>query len=79
MTQPPNDGPPMRPVPPPRNGTPAADDPDELLAEAEALRTLLHEAAGRANRLTLALKHQRRQSKALRAALASLRGLDAKL
>jgi hypothetical protein len=79
MTQPPNDGPPVRPALPQRNGGASAEDPDELLTEAEALRTLLHEAAGRANRLTLALKHQRRQSKALRAALASLRGLDAKV
>ncbi len=79
MTPPANDGPPQRPVPPPRNGAPPADEADDLLAEAEALRALLGEAAGRANRLTLALKHQRRQSKALRAALASLRGLDAKL
>jgi hypothetical protein len=39
----------------------------------------LRASAGRVNRLTLALKQQRRQSKALRAALASLRGLDAKL
>jgi hypothetical protein len=78
MTQPPNDGPPVRPGMPQRNGAPA-DDADELLTEAEALRTLLHEAAGRANRLTLALKQQLRQSKALRAALASLRGLDARL
>ncbi len=79
MTPPTNDGSPPQPASSPRNGHPPTDEADALLAKAEALRMLLNEAAGRANRLTLALKQQRRQAKALRAALASLRSLDARV
>jgi hypothetical protein len=48
----------------------------ELIAEGEALRDLLHEAAGRTARLVAALKQQRRHSQAVRAAMASLRQLQ---
>jgi hypothetical protein len=47
-----------------------------LIAEAEALRTLIHEAGTRTARLLAALKQQRRQSQAVRAAVASLRQLQ---
>jgi hypothetical protein len=62
-----------------------ADKPDvqanrggivELIAEAEALRDQLHEAAGRAARLLAGLKQQRRQARAVQAAMASLRQLQ---
>jgi hypothetical protein len=52
--------------------------PDGLaaaIAEAEALRALLHEAAGRATRLLSGLKQQRRQSRAVVAAMEALRQL----
>ena len=57
-----------RPAPPP------ADAPD-LPAEAEALRGLLADAAVKAGRLAAALKHQRKQRKALEAAWTSLKSL----
>jgi hypothetical protein len=52
-------------------------DSDELdpLAEAEALRALLHDAQLRLSRLLSALKQQRRQTRALRSAMDSLRNL----
>jgi hypothetical protein len=46
------------------------------LAEAETLRDHVHNALARATRLVAALKHQRRQTRALNAAVASLRQLD---
>jgi hypothetical protein len=49
---------------------------DELIAEAEALRTVLTEAVGRASHLAAGLKRQRRQGRALQGALASLRELQ---
>ena len=48
----------------------------EVTAEAEALRGLLQDAAGRTARLLAALKHQRRQSRAVQQAMQSLRQLD---
>ncbi len=76
-----------RPLPPgeePRHGPaglpasspPSAEaEPPEPLVEAEALRALLHEAQLRLSRLLAALKQQRRHSRALRAAVDSLRQL----
>jgi hypothetical protein len=52
--------------------------PDSLaaaIAEAEALRAVLHDASGRASRLLAGLKQQRRQSRAVVAALEALRQL----
>jgi hypothetical protein len=48
---------------------------DDVLTEAVALRALLSEASGRTARLLAALKHQRRQSRAVRQAMQSLRQL----
>jgi hypothetical protein len=48
---------------------------DELLSEAESLRQHLSEAAARATRLVAALKHHRRQARAVEAAVSSLRDL----
>ena len=45
------------------------------LAEAEAIRVLLHEGQARLGRLVSFLKHHRRQSRALQSAVASLRQL----
>ena len=45
----------------------------ELITEAEGLRDLLHDAAGRVARLLAGLKQHRRQSRAVRAAMQSLR------
>jgi hypothetical protein len=62
-----------------RNGAaePPRDErqPPDPLAEAEALRDLLAEAQSRLGRLLGALKHQRRQARAVEAAVASLRRL----
>jgi hypothetical protein len=57
--------------------SPAASEaePPDLLVEAEALRALLHDAQLRLNRLLSSLKQQRRHSRALRAAVDSLRQL----
>lgn len=57
-----------RPAPPP------ADAPD-LLAEAEALRGALADAVLKAGRLVAALKHHRKQKKALETAWTSLKSL----
>jgi hypothetical protein len=48
---------------------------DELLSEAESLRQYLSEAAARATRLVAALKHHRREARAVQAAVSSLRDL----
>jgi hypothetical protein len=53
----------------------AAESAD-LLAEAEAVRTLLAEAAGRLARLVGALKNYRRERRSLQAAFSSLRQLN---
>ena len=47
----------------------------DSLAEAEALRSLLHDAQFRLSRLLSALKQQRRQTRALHTAMDSLRNL----
>jgi hypothetical protein len=64
---------------PSRNG----DDVDagneespDLLAEAESLRTLLQEGVVRANKLILALRQHKKQSRAVQSAMASLRRLQ---
>jgi hypothetical protein len=59
------------PAPPPPNGEPV--DP---VSEAESLRAALQEAHFRLGRLLAALRQQRRQARAVRAAVASLRQLD---
>src|SRR5262249_12322882 len=48
----------------------------EVIAEAEALRDLLHDAYARTSRLLAALKHQKRQAKAVQQAMQSLRQLQ---
>jgi hypothetical protein len=48
---------------------------DEVIAETEALRGVLQDASARVARLLAALKNQRRQSRAVRAAMASLQQL----
>jgi hypothetical protein len=49
---------------------------DELIDDAEQLRASLHDASVRVSRLLAALKQQRRQSRALRTAVASLQQLQ---
>jgi hypothetical protein len=77
-----NPQPARRPAVPSSNGThlenprEGHEEPTDLLAEAEALRALLQEGAARAGRLIAALKHQRKQTRALQAALTSLRKLQ---
>ena len=60
------------------NGHPPPKPPDgsqpDLPAEAEAIRDLLHDAAGRLGRLVAALRRRRRQTRAIRQAVESLRG-----
>ena len=66
-------------APPERNGhpdpPPGGDQPDPV-AEAEALRAVLAEAAGRAGRLAAALKQFRKERRALASAWSSLRQLN---
>jgi hypothetical protein len=50
-------------------------DFEDVIAEAEALRTVMQDANARIARLLAALKHQRRQSRAVRAAMQSLQHL----
>ena len=50
-------------------------DIEDVIAEAEALRTVLQNANARTARLLAALKFQRRQSRAVRAAMHSLQQL----
>jgi hypothetical protein len=62
----------------PPEGRDGANSPASLLdpiAEAEALRGLLHEAASRSARLVAALKQQRRQTRVLQQAVQSIRQL----
>jgi hypothetical protein len=67
---------------PPENGRPkGGTEPErwgisEVIAEAEALRGLLHDASARTARLLAALKHQRRKSRAVHQAVQSLRDLQ---
>jgi hypothetical protein len=51
-------------------------NPADVFTEAQALRALLSEASGRTARLLAALKHQRRQNRAVRQAMQSLRQLE---
>ena len=46
-----------------------------MIAEVEALRGVLQDTSARTVRLLAALKHQRRQSRAVKAAMASLQQL----
>jgi len=55
--------------------TPNGNGSDDPLLEAEAIRTLLSEAQSRLSRLASALKQFRKQSRAVRAAMQSLRDL----
>jgi hypothetical protein len=48
----------------------------DVIAEAEALRNLLHGAYPRTCRLLAALKQQKRQARAVREAMRSLQDLD---
>ena len=54
---------------------PARPSLEELIVEAEAIRTHLADAVQRASRLVSALKQQRRHSRVLRTAIDSLREL----
>jgi hypothetical protein len=63
----------------PPDGAPARDRPagiDELIAETEESRATLGDAFSRVGRLLSALKQHRRQSRALRDAVASLRQIQ---
>ena len=65
------------PMPPTEsNGAPPGDETIDPLAEAEALRSLMHEALTRTARLIGTLKRQRRQDRVVRSAMASLRRLQ---
>jgi hypothetical protein len=62
-----------------QDGAPARDRPagiDELIAETEELRATLGDAYSRVGRLLSALKQHRRQSRALRDVVASLRQIQ---
>jgi hypothetical protein len=66
-------------APPERNGhadPPPGDDQADPVAEAEALRTVLTEAATQAGRLVAALKQFRKERRALASAWSSLRQLN---
>jgi hypothetical protein len=56
--------------------TPAANGPDALLEEAQALYGVLREALGRVNHLMTAIKLERRQRRLVQSTLASLRQLQ---
>ncbi len=58
------------------NGHHGGADPPDVLAEAEALKAALAEASHRANRLVQALKHGRKQTRALASAWSALKGLN---
>ena len=47
-----------------------------LSAEAEALRTVLHDAYLRSSKLVVAIKRQRKQAQAVQSTLAALKGLQ---
>jgi hypothetical protein len=74
MPAPQNNGHPPRPAAPPV--APQQSGLVALVEEAEAVRSLLREAYGRLGRLVAALKEQRKQSRAVQAAVASLRQLQ---
>jgi hypothetical protein len=60
----------------PRGSQPERISLAEVIAEADALRALLSDAAGRAARLLAALKQERRQNRAVHQAMQSLRQLQ---
>jgi hypothetical protein len=67
--------------PEPDNGLSSDRQPEqwgiaEVIAETETLRTVLQDASARTMRLLTALKHKRRQSRAVQAAMASLKQLQ---
>lgn len=68
----PRNGPAGVPAPP---LSPSEGEPPDPLVEAESLRASLHDAQFRLSRLLSALKQQRRQTRALRSAMDSLRNL----
>jgi hypothetical protein len=68
---PPNNG-----TPPHGNGVPPVPRAIDPLTEAETLRTRLQEALSSATRLINVLRQQRKQGRAVRAAVASLRRLE---
>lgn len=76
MAGPPADPSPELPAPGNGNGSARSAGLPDPLEEAEALRGLLQEASNRLNRLLTALKHQRRHSRAVQQAMASLRQLQ---
>jgi hypothetical protein len=55
--------------------TAGTDAPGDALAEAEALRAQLQEALARTSRLVAALKERKREERAVKSAVASLRRL----
>jgi hypothetical protein len=59
-----------------RDAPPSVSEPDDPLTEAELLRNVLQESLARTSRLIAALKRQKRQSKAVQSAVASLRKLQ---
>jgi hypothetical protein len=59
-------------TPAPSNGSSTGS----LIAEAEALRTMLHDAYLRSGKLVVAIKRQRKQAQAVRSTLAALKGLQ---
>ncbi len=59
----------------PRDPQPEKGDLEDVIAETESLRSLLQDAAVRTARLLAALKYQRRQSRAVKAAMQSLQQL----
>ena len=59
-----------------RNGSAEQGEPLDPIAEAEELRVALQSALTRTSRLISALKQQRRQSRVVETALASLRRLQ---
>jgi hypothetical protein len=63
-------------VKPEPNGHPPRDDSPDVLALAENVRDLLAEAAAKASRLVVALRHTRKEKKALATVLTSLRHLN---
>jgi hypothetical protein len=75
----PDPNPKENPMPSPNGHQPPPKPPDgaapDLLAEAEAVRDLLHDAAARVGRLVAALRQQKKQTRAIRQAVESLRGL----
>ena len=64
------------PVPPPAPAPAPAGGYAALLAEAQALQSLVRDALGRVNGLLAALKQHRRQARAVQSSLLALRDLQ---